>query len=62
VTAVVRSTTETLAVSPPPSEVITGASSTGLTVRLMVAMFELNVPSVALNWKLSGPLKFAAGV
>jgi len=41
----------------------TGASFTGLTVRLIVAVLDVAEPlSVALKLKLSAPLKFGAGV
>ena len=62
VTAVVFSGTDTVAVSPPPFDVITGASFTGLMVRLSVATLLSSEPSLALKLKLSLPLKSAAGV
>ncbi len=40
----------------------TGASFTGLTVMLTVAVFEVSVPSLAVNVKLSLPLKSGSGV
>ena len=39
-----------------------GASSTGLTVTVTVAVLESTVPSFALNVKLSVPEKFSDGV
>ncbi len=42
--------------------VATGASFTGVTVRLTLATLLSSKPSLALKLKLSEPLKFADGV